>query len=78
MGTTSGASYLVAEWAAHNWPNMKVAAIFPDDGFRYEQTVYNDAYVNNLPNYTEILPAAPRTVTYAREEFQHWSRLVMR
>ncbi|HEU0053829.1 MAG TPA: cysteine synthase family protein, partial [Longimicrobium sp.] len=43
MGPTSGAAYLVADWWARENPDTLSAVIFPDEGYRYQDTVYDDA-----------------------------------
>ncbi|HEU4881003.1 MAG TPA: pyridoxal-phosphate dependent enzyme [Longimicrobium sp.] len=45
MGPTSGAAYLVAErWAREN-PDGLAAVVLPDEGYRYQDTVYDDAWL---------------------------------
>src|SRR5260370_41266984 len=49
-GGTSGAAWMVAsQWAKRN-PKAKVVCIFPDDGYRYLDSIYQDEYLaeNNL------------------------------
>ncbi|HEU4456585.1 MAG TPA: cysteine synthase family protein [Longimicrobium sp.] len=45
MGPTSGAAYLVADWWAREHPDALSAVIFPDEGYRYQDTVYDDAWL---------------------------------
>jgi S-sulfo-L-cysteine synthase (3-phospho-L-serine-dependent) len=45
MGPTSGAAYLVADWWARKNPSALVAVILPDEGHRYVDTVYDDAWL---------------------------------
>jgi S-sulfo-L-cysteine synthase (3-phospho-L-serine-dependent) len=45
MGPTSGASYLAASWWARRHPGGKVLMILPDEGHRYQKTVYSDAWL---------------------------------
>lgn len=45
MGPTSGASYLVAEWWMRRNPGATVLAVMPDEGYRYQRTVYHDAWL---------------------------------
>ena len=45
MGPTSGAAYLVADrWAREN-PDALAAVVLPDEGYRYQDTVYDDAWL---------------------------------
>ncbi|WP_165420751.1 pyridoxal-phosphate dependent enzyme [Rhizobium ruizarguesonis] len=44
-GGTSGAAYLVAKDVARANPGQRIAAIFPDDGYRYVKTIYNDEWL---------------------------------
>jgi cysteine synthase len=45
MGPTSGAAYLVADWWARENPDQLAAVVFPDEGYRYQDTVYDDAWL---------------------------------
>ena len=45
MGATSGAAYLVADWWARQNPDSLVAVVLPDEGYRYQDTVYDDAWL---------------------------------
>lgn len=44
-GPTSGAAYTVAHWFSEHNPDKKVAVVFPDEGYRYLDTVYNDIWL---------------------------------
>ncbi|HEX2079991.1 MAG TPA: pyridoxal-phosphate dependent enzyme [Longimicrobium sp.] len=45
MGPTSGAAYLVADrWAREN-PDGLAAVVLPDEGYRYQDTVYDNAWL---------------------------------
>lgn len=46
MGPTSGAAYLVADWWARHNPDGLAAVILPDEGHRYQDTVYDDAWLD--------------------------------
>jgi cysteine synthase A len=43
MGPTSGAAYLVADWWARQHPDSLTAVLLPDEGHRYQDTVYDVA-----------------------------------
>jgi len=45
MGPTSGAAYLVADWFARENPDALVAVVLPDEGYRYQDTVYDDGWL---------------------------------
>jgi cysteine synthase len=45
MGPTSGAAYLVARWWARQNPSALTVVLLPDEGHRYLDTVYDDAWL---------------------------------
>jgi cysteine synthase len=74
-GGTSGASWMVGrDWARKN-PKARVVAIFPDDGYRYADTIYNDAYLAKENLYLADLPAFPREVGHPLEAHSSWSKM---
>jgi cysteine synthase A len=58
-GPTSGAAYLVADWWARENPDQLGAVIFPDEGYRYQDTVYDDAWLAASGALLDALPAQP-------------------
>ena len=58
-GPTSGAAYLVADWWAREHPDQLTAVIFPDEGYRYQDTVYDDAWLEAQGARLDALPAGP-------------------
>ncbi len=59
VGPTSGAAYLVADgWAREN-PDRLGAVIFPDEGYRYQDTVYDDAWLEAQGARLDVLPREP-------------------
>jgi S-sulfo-L-cysteine synthase (3-phospho-L-serine-dependent) len=58
-GPTSGAAYLVADWWARENPDALAAVVFPDEGYRYQDTVYDDAWLEAKGARLDALPAAP-------------------
>jgi cysteine synthase len=58
-GPTSGAAYLVADWWARENPDSLTAVIFPDEGYRYQDTVYDDAWLEAQGARMEVLPREP-------------------
>lgn len=75
MGGTSGASYLVAKWLASRYPSAKVVAIFPDEGHRYTDTIFNDDWLINIPFGNEPLPKEPIVLQHPRDDEENWTLL---
>jgi S-sulfo-L-cysteine synthase (3-phospho-L-serine-dependent) len=78
-GGTSGACWLVARHWAARYPHRRVVAIFPDDGYRYLDSVYDDQYLLDNQLWIPELPTEPREVSDPREaegnwSFMHWDR----
>jgi cysteine synthase A len=72
-GGTSGAAWLVARgWAAKN-PKARVVCIFPDDGYRYTDTIYNDEYLCKENLWAPELPEVPDEVTVPMDAHSCWS-----
>jgi len=59
MGPTSGAAYLVADWWARENPDGLAAVILPDEGYRYQDTVYDDAWLEDKGVKLDALPRQP-------------------
>lgn len=75
MGPTSGASYLVGSWWADNHPDALTVIVLPDEGYRYQDTVYYDAW---LDRYAYQPRSSPRTVSEPHEAGRSWCRLAWR
>ena len=60
QGPTSGAAALVGRWVASTRPGARVAVIMADDGHRYTETVFDDAWLGSLPGWSCPLPSEPR------------------
>ncbi|HAZ4815791.1 PLP-dependent cysteine synthase family protein [Enterobacter cloacae] len=75
MGGTSGAAYLVANWYANHHPDKKVITLFPDEGHRYFDTIYDDEWINTLPGWgtKQFSALAPVYVNRPDEELTRWS-----
>jgi cysteine synthase A len=58
-GPTSGAAYLAADWWAARNPDQLGAVIFPDEGYRYQDTVYDDAWLEAQGARLDVLPREP-------------------
>jgi cysteine synthase A len=76
MGVTSGAAYAVARWWAERHPDATVVVLMPDEGHRYLNTVYDDAWLRERLPVRDALPDGPRTVLHPHEVEGPWSRLV--
>lgn len=59
VGPTSGAAWLVADWWARENPDALTAVVFPDEGYRYQDTVYDDAWLEAQGLRLDVLPREP-------------------
>lgn len=59
QGPTSAAAALVARWAARSRPGARIAVIMPDEGHRYAETVFDDAWLAALPGWSCSPPSEP-------------------
>lgn len=76
MGGTSGASYLVAKWYAKENPFKTVVSLFPDEGHRYVDTIYNENWLNRLPDYEDYpLPDSPKLIKNPTDDLSNWTVL---
>jgi cysteine synthase A len=73
MGPTSGAAFLVADWYAARHPDARVAVVFPDEGHRYEHTVYDDAWLAERGVRPHAPPAGPEEWDRPRDADGGWS-----
>jgi cysteine synthase A len=63
MGPTSGAAVLVAAWYAHRHPDAVTVVILPDEGHRYQHTVYNDKWLKAQTGWPADVPDRPVTLS---------------
>jgi cysteine synthase A len=63
MGPTSGAAMLVADWLSRLNPDRTTVAILPDEGYRYQDTLYNDAWLATVAGWPCELPDEPLALT---------------
>ncbi|NEQ52359.1 MAG: cysteine synthase family protein [Leptolyngbya sp. SIO3F4] len=75
MGGTSGASHMAADWYAQENPEKVVVAILPDEGYRYQNTIYNDDWLCSQGIKLSSLTEEPETVLHPHKIKSHWSRL---
>lgn len=73
QGPTSGAAYMVADWWARENPDGLAAVILPDEGYRYEATVYNDAWLDEKGLRSERLPDGPVEWDRVKDGTDEWS-----
>jgi hypothetical protein len=76
VGPTSGAAWLAARWWARQHSSQLVVAIFPDEGHRYQTTVYNAEWLAAHGLTRAALPGAPVTVNEPNVPDETWSRFV--
>ncbi|MES0132578.1 pyridoxal-phosphate dependent enzyme [Mesorhizobium sp. M0029] len=73
MGPTGGAAYKVANWWSQRNPGKKVVTIFPDEGHRYAETVYNEDWLASVPGWRQFIREEPVAVAAPSEELTGWS-----
>lgn len=74
MGPTSGASYLVGSWLAERDPDAVTVVVLPDEGYRYFDTVYDDAWLR-ANDFTMRRRPEPRTVEDPADAARGWCRI---
>jgi cysteine synthase len=72
-GATSGACWWIARQWALRHPNARVVCIFPDDGYRYMHSVYDDNYLRENELWLSQLPTDPIEVTNPLHAETQWS-----
>ncbi|MFI5801328.1 PLP-dependent cysteine synthase family protein [Streptomyces sp. NPDC051561] len=75
MGPTSGASFLAASWWADRHPDRTTLMILPDEGYRYQPTVYNDTWLAEQNIVPVPCPDGPTTVNHPSMAGSSWTRL---
>jgi len=58
-GPSSGAAWLVADWWARHNPGASVLVILPDEGHRYRDSLYDDAWLAGLKGWPPAEPPEP-------------------
>lgn len=74
QGPTSGAAVLVGEWWADRNPDGLCVVMLPDDGYRYQETVYNDEWLAERGIRLTGRTTEPRPLDAPREPHPDWSR----
>jgi cysteine synthase len=72
-GGTSGAAWLVAKHWADQHPGSNVVCLFPDDGYRYLDSIYNDRYMQENHFWLSSLPSRPCEVEDPRHAGPGWT-----
>ncbi|GHF69391.1 cystathionine beta-synthase [Streptomyces mashuensis] len=73
MGATSGAAHLVAQWWAARNPGAKVVVMLPDEGNRYQETVYSEEWLHANGVLADRVPDAPHREDHPRSAGPDWS-----
>jgi cysteine synthase len=73
MGPTSGAAYLVGRWWAGQNPGALTVVLMPDEGYRYQDTVYDDEWLMAQGYLAEPLPDEPVPVEDPTRPAGPWS-----
>ncbi len=61
-GPSGGAAYQVARWSAAANPNELTVVMLPDEGYRYQDTVYDDEWLRQAGYLGQPVPAEPTEV----------------
>lgn len=73
MGPSSGAAYLAAHWWAAEHPDRLTVVMMPDEGYRYLDTVYDDAWLTARGYGLAPAPAEPAEVDDPRIPVAPWA-----
>lgn len=75
QGPTSGAAYQVARWIRQCRPERPVVFIAPDEGYRYQDTIYDDAWLRGEGLLCETPTAEPVEITSLDDANPPWNYL---
>jgi cysteine synthase len=75
QGPTSGAAFLAARWWAERHPDALCVVMLPDEGYRYQATVYDDRWLAGNGFALDVVPAEPVELTAPGPGGDRWSRL---
>jgi cysteine synthase len=73
MGPSSGAAYLVARWWAAKNPSALTVVLLPDEGYRYQDTVYDDEWLRAVGYLGGQVPDEPVTVAQPAQPGGAWT-----
>lgn len=74
-GGTSGAAYKIGKYYKELYPEKSVLAIFPDQGYRYQDTIYNNQWLRDNNIDININTGKPKLVTKPNDINQGWSTM---
>ncbi|RWA69068.1 cysteine synthase family protein [Mesorhizobium sp.] len=74
MGPTSGAAFRVGQWWARRNPGKTVVTLFPDEGHRYVETVYDPQWLQSATSRPGRVREDPVTVAAPNDPMRGWSR----
>ncbi|MFE9657881.1 cysteine synthase family protein [Micromonospora sp. NPDC006431] len=74
MGPTSGAAYQVGQWWRRHNPGGTVLAVMPDEGHRYQRTVFHDAWLRREGLAGVEAPREPTEIAHPGDLEDRWSR----
>ncbi len=72
-GGTSGAAWLVARHWAASHPRARTLCLFPDDGYRYVDDIYNDDYLIAHGLWQGDVPQEPEAIAEPWRVNDRWS-----
>ncbi|MEU4794406.1 cysteine synthase family protein [Streptomyces sp. NPDC023327] len=75
QGPTSGAAFLAAQWYAARHPDELCVVMLPDEGYRYQATVYDDAWLTEHGQRLAALPEEPVLIDDFADAGDGWTRL---
>lgn len=73
MGPTSGAAYLAGRDFARANPDAMTVVMMPDEGYRYQDTVYDDEWLRAQGHLAAELPVGPTVVDDPRTPGGAWT-----
>lgn len=75
MGPSSGAAYLAGRWWANENPSALTVVMMPDEGYRYQDTVYHDEWLSDAGHLGAQMPAEPVAVSRPGQPGGAWTTL---
>lgn len=76
MGATSGAAFHAARWWGQAHPDRTVVALLPDEGYRYQESVYNDVWLHAQGLLGAPAATEPALVQHPHEGEERWTRML--
>jgi S-sulfo-L-cysteine synthase (3-phospho-L-serine-dependent) len=75
MGPTSGAAYLVGKWWAQTNRESKAIILLPDEGYRYQESVYDNDWLRTLHILLGRQAGRPTVVSHPSDAGSSWSKI---